>query len=331
MLLADQDTLIERLVTRRHIERGILVEEIHRPHHHLDDLARHDGEILNPGDMIDAKRDPNDHIRVLDIVAAVGPGAHAGAAARLVGVLAAGVELAVLVLGDVDVVVGELGALVVEAVRVGEHFLEGGGVDLVADGFAVDRVADGGVLDLEGSVEVVVGVDAAGFFDHGFFHHVAGSLRVQRGARHGVCFVVDEPIIMAVDGGVDAEGEDVLVVCGEYAWMDDCTPRDLETFVDGLCAEDACGSDFIDDVSGLVEHESEDILVVGHGDDGLNYKLSVPYHSGSSSPVVGVLPADASILLVNANNIIHGYWLSFVVRQNSAEIMNGTKAVAAKL
>lgn len=322
MLLANQRTLVERLITRRHIQRRILIEKIHRPHHHLDDLARHDGKVLDSGDVVDPKRDPNHQIGVLDLIPAVRPGTHAGPAARLVGVLAAGVELAVAVLGDVDVVVGELGAFVVEALRVGEHFLEGGGVDLVADGLAVDGVADGGVLDLEGSVDVVVDVDAAGFLDHRFFHHVARSLWVQCRARHGVGFVVDESIVVPVDGGVDTEGEDVLVVGREHAWVDDCAPRDLETFVDGLGAEDTGGADFVDDISSLIEHEGEDVFVIGDGDDGLNYKLSVPYHSGPSGSVVCVLPADASILFVNAHNILHDLWLSFVVRENSTEIMN---------
>lgn len=331
MLLANERTLVERLITRRHIQRGILIEEIHRPHHHLDDLARHDRKVLDAGDMVETEGDPDDQIGVLDVVPAVGPGAHAGAAARLVGVLAAGVELAVAVAGDVEVVVGELGAFVVEAVRVGEHFLEGGGVDLVADGLAVDGVADGGVLDLEGSVGVVVDVDAAGFVDHRLFHHVARSLRVQRRARHGVGFVVDESVVVPVDCGVDAEGEDVLVVGCEYAWVDDCAPRNLETFVNGLRAENTGGADFVNDISSLIEHECKNVFVIGDGDDGLNYKLSVPYDSGPSGSVVGVLPADASILFVNAHNILHGLRLSLVVRKYSTEVVNRTETVAAEL
>lgn len=106
--------------------------------------------------MLQAELDEEDEVRVGDGVAAVGPGAHAVAAAGLVRVFAARVELAVAVSGDVEVAVGEFGALVVEAVLVGEQFLEGRGDDLVADGFAVDGVLDGGVLDLEGAVVVRV-------------------------------------------------------------------------------------------------------------------------------------------------------------------------------
>lgn len=108
--------------------------------------------------MLQAELDEEDEVRVGDGVAAVGPGAHAVAAAGLVRVFAAGVELAVAVAGDVEVAVGEFGAFVVEAVGVGEEFLEGRGDDLVADGVAVDGVFDRGVLDLEGAVVVRVEV-----------------------------------------------------------------------------------------------------------------------------------------------------------------------------
>ena len=227
--------------------------------------------------------------------------------------------------------VGELGAFVVEALWTCEHLLERGSVDFVADGLAVDGVPDGGVLDLKGSVAVVVGVKPTGFFYHGFFHDIARTLGVQLGARHCKCFVIDEPVVMAIERRVDSEGEDVLMMCGKHARMDDCAPRDFDTLIDGLGAEDTGGTNFVDYISRLVEHESEDVFVVRDGDDGLNYKLSVPYNSSPSCSVVGVLPADASILLVNAHHILHGRWLSFVIRQDSTEIVDGTKTIAAQL
>ena len=160
MLLRDQSAPIELLAARRHVERGVPVEEVDRLQLHLDDLARHDGEILDARDVLQPKLQPHDDVLVQDGLPAVRPRAHPGPAAGLVRVPAAGVELAVVVSGDVDVVVGELGAFVVEGVGVGDHFLEGGGVDLVADGFAVDGVAGGFVEDLEGAGGVVVCVEA---------------------------------------------------------------------------------------------------------------------------------------------------------------------------
>jgi len=76
----------------------------------------------------------------------------------LVGVFAAGIEFAVGVFGDVEVVVGEFSALVVVAVWVCDHFLEGRGMDFVGDWFPIDRVADGGVLDFENAIDVRVEV-----------------------------------------------------------------------------------------------------------------------------------------------------------------------------
>jgi hypothetical protein len=58
----------------------------------------------------------------------------------------------------------------------------------------------------------------------------------------------------------------VLVVGCEDAGVDYGSPGDFEVFVDGLRAEDAGGADFVGPFAGLVEHEGEDILVVGDGD-----------------------------------------------------------------
>ena len=301
-----------------------------RPKHHPQDLARHDGKILHARHMVDAERDPHHQIGIDDAIAASSPRAHARAAARLVRVLAAGVELAVAVAGDVEIVVSELGALVVEALRVGEEFLEGGGVDLVGDGEAVDGVADRGVLDLEGPVGVVVGVEAAGLGHHRFAHRVARALRVQRRARHRVRFVVDEAVGVPVDGRVDAQREDVLVVGGEDAGVDDGAPGDGEAGVDGLGAEDAGGTDFVDEVAGLVEHEGEDVFVVGDGDDALDDELAVAHDGGSAGAVVGVLPADAGVLFVHAHDVLHGRGFSFVVREDGAEVVDRAETVAAK-
>lgn len=86
---------------------------------------------------------------------------------------------------------------------------------------------------------------------------------VEVGSRHGKGFVVDESVAVAIEHGVDAEGEDVLVVSGEHAWVDDCSPWDFDAVVDRLGAENASGAYFVRPFAGLVEHESQDVLVVG--------------------------------------------------------------------
>lgn len=310
MLLGDEGTPVELLIARRDVERGVPVEEVDRLQLHLDDLARHDGEILRAGHVLEPKLQPDDNVRVHDGLRAPGPRAHPGPAARLVRVLAPGVELAVAVAGDVDVVVGELGALVVEGGRVRDHFLEGRGVDAVADRFAVDGVAGGFVEDLEGAGGVGVGVEAGGFPDGGFRDGVADAVRVEVGEGHGVDFVVDEAVGVPVDGRVDAEGEDVLVVDGQDAGVDDCAPWYFDAFVNGLGADDAGCSDLVGELARLVEHEGHDVFVVGDGDDGLEDQLPASNDGCSAGSVVGVLPADAGVLLMDADYIFHGYWFA---------------------
>lgn len=311
MLLRNQSTPIELLITRRDIKRGIPIKEIDRLQLHLDNLTRHDWEIFHARHMLQSELQPHDYILVHDGLLAVRPGAHPGPAAGLVRVFAAGVELAVVVSGDVDVVVCELGAFVVEGVDVGEHFLEGRGVDSVADCFAVDGVAGGCVEDFEGAAGVGVGVEAGGFFDCGFRDGVADAVGVEVGGDgDGVGFVVDEAVGVAVDGGVDAQGEDVLVVDGEDAGVDDGAPWYFDALVDGLGADDAGGSDLVGHLAGLVEHEGHDVFVVGDCDDGLDNQLPASYNGCSAGSVVGVLPANAGVLLMNTDYVFHGHWLS---------------------
>lgn len=310
MLLRHERAPVERLVARRHVERGVPVEEVDRLQLHLDDLARHDGEVFDPRHVLQPELHPQHNVRVHDGLPPVRPRAHAGAAAGLVRVLAAGVEFAVAVPGDVDVVVREFGALVVEGGRVRDHLLEGRGVDLVADGFAVDGVPGGFVEDLEGAGGVRVRVEAGGLLDGGLRDGVADAVGVEVGDGHGVDLVVDEAVGVAVDCGVDAEGEDVLVVDGEDAGVNDGSPWHFDPFVDGLGADDAGRSDLVGQLSCLVEHEGHDVLVVGDCDDGLDDKFPASDDSCSAGSVVGVLPANASVLLMDTDYIFHGHWLS---------------------
>lgn len=234
MRLTKQRTLVELLCARRHIQSGVLVKEVDRLHRHLDDLTRHDGEVLDTGDVVDAELDVYDQVLVDDVVFAVSPAAHTGTAARLVCVFAAGVEFAVAVLDGVDVAVGEFDTLVVEGVLVGDTFLEWRSVDFVGDGLVVDGVADVDVLNFEGAVGVGVEVVAAGLRDEGFFGVVACAVGVEVAAGHRESIVVYEAVGVAVDGGVDAEGEDVLVVGCQDSWVDDSAPRDADAVVDRL-------------------------------------------------------------------------------------------------
>ena len=328
MYVPHETALIENLRARRNINRRILIEEIHRFEMDLHDLARHDGEILHPRNMINPELHPEHDVLVNDVILPVRPSTHACAAAGLVRVPAARVQLAVAVAGDVDIMVGELGAFEVETLWVGEDLLEGRSHDLVADGFVVDRVADGGVLDFEGAVGVWGEVEAGGVGDEGFGHGVACPMWVPVfGDGHGVGFVVDEAVGVTFDHRVDAQGEDVLVVGGEDARVDHGAPGDadgVEVVVDGLGGEDAGGADFVGHFASLVEHESHDVLVVTDSDDGLEDEFAAADDGGTTSAVIGVLPTDACVLFVNTNGVGQRDRVAFVVGDLVGEILDVT-------
>lgn len=227
--------------------------------------------------MVDAELDKDNEVVVDDGVFAVGPAADAGAAAGLVGVFATTVELVIAILDGVDVVIGELGALVVEAVMVRKNLLKRRSVDLVCHGLAIDWIADPSVLDLEGTVGIDVEIVTARLLNQSLLRVVACAVGVEFGARHWEGFVVDEAVAVAVEHGVYAQGEDVLVVGGEDAWVDDGAPGDFQAFVDGLGAEDAGGADFVGPFASLVEDVGEDVLVVGNRD-----AVDVSKHSAAS-------------------------------------------------
>ena len=143
-------------------------------------------------------------------------------------------------------------------------------------------------------------------------------------------FVVDEAVSVTVDRWVHAERENVLVMDSEHARVNDSSPGYFDTFVDGLSADDSGCSDFVGQLAGLIEHEGHDVFIVSDRDDGLDDKLPTSHDSCSTGPVVSVLPANASVLLMDTDYIFHGHWLSFIGCQDSVQIVDRAKAVAAE-
>lgn len=144
-------------------------------------------------------------------------------------------------------------------------------------------------------------------------------------------FVIGKAVGVAVDGGVDAKGEDVLVVRCEHARVDDGSPWYFDAIIDGLSADDAGGSNLVRYLAGLVEYESHDVFVVGNSDDRLHNEFSTSHYPCYACTVVRMLPADAGVLLMDADDIFHWLNVTLVSREDSAEIVDGTKAVAAEL
>lgn len=100
-LAIDQDTAASGLGGRRHINTGVAVKEVDRDEADFEDLAGHNREIFDAGHVLQAELDPDHKVLVLDWVLALRPAAYAQPPARLVGVFAACVQLAVGIAGDV--------------------------------------------------------------------------------------------------------------------------------------------------------------------------------------------------------------------------------------
>ena len=86
MLLAQQAALIERLIAWRHIESGVLIEEIDRLQVNLQNLTGHDGKVFDPGNVVDAGLYIHHQIWVLDVLIPLRPGSDTSSATRLVRV-----------------------------------------------------------------------------------------------------------------------------------------------------------------------------------------------------------------------------------------------------
>ena len=142
-------------------------------------------------------------------------------------------------------------------------------------------------------------------------------------------FVICKAIGVAVNGRVDTKGEDMLVVCCEHARVDDGSPGYFDVFIDGLSTNDAGGSNFIRYLTGLVEHESHDVFVVSNSNDRLHNEFTTSRYPCYACTVVRMFPTDPSILLMDADDVVHRVSVTFVSREDSAQVVNGTKAIAA--
>ena len=178
-----------------------------------------------------------------------------------------------------------------------------------------------------GRVEVEAGGSGDGSFVDGVAHGVG--VEVRRGGE-GLYGGGDQGVFVAVDGGVDAQREDVLVVHGEDAGVDDGAPGDGGVGVDGLRGDDAGGADFVGEFAVLGEDEGEDILVVGDGDDGLEDELAGARDGSQARAVVGVFPADAGVLFVDADDVVHWEGVARVVGDEGREVVDAAQAVAAE-
>ena len=131
VILLVEDRPVEALVRGRDIQGRVLLVEAGGLKVNANLLDRHNGEVLRPGVVGKTESVPEDNVGVLYIVLASSPLLDTLALSALVGELAGGIELIVLVLSDPDIVLSEASTAVVEAGWLHEHLLAGQGLDLV--------------------------------------------------------------------------------------------------------------------------------------------------------------------------------------------------------
>ena len=96
------DTLIRLLVRWRYVIRRIEQTEIVRLQMHLNNLCRHNWEVLHTGIVCKTVSMPDDNILVADILPGLNPGLDPCATQRLVCVFSCREELVVVIPGDPD-------------------------------------------------------------------------------------------------------------------------------------------------------------------------------------------------------------------------------------
>ena len=268
----------------------------------------HDGPVFHARVVRQTKDAPEHNVLVVDLVLAGRRVAHAtDLVAAHHGPTAAGVELVVLVLGDPEVVAGKEGAVGLDGARRGEEQLRRRAGNLVADGLAANGVLLALVLNLEDAVAERVEVEAGGLCDGGSLDVVKVAVGVGRGVDGGgQALLLDERVGVAVDGRVEAQTKNVLVVLGDGARVDNVAPGRRLAGVHIDDGDDAGGASLERDAGGLVEDKGKDVLVVGEGENVLDDELAAAGDDGAAGAPVGVLPVDAVVLLVQADDVFGG-------------------------
>ena len=173
--------------------------------------------------MRDAELQPAHDILVLDVVVALGPVDDRlvvrppWLACGLADVVAGGEELVFTVLGHPECVAGEARAAPDETAWAAEQAWGFAGDDFVADGFLAGWVELVGVDDVPGAAGFVVVVAGALFacFESCFLAVEGVAVQVAGRADRDVGgdgVVLHDRVVRSINSGIDAEGEDVLVV-----------------------------------------------------------------------------------------------------------------------
>lgn len=176
-----------------------------------------------------------------------------------------------------------------------------------------DGVDDVVVADLKYTVAVDAGLRCAACLEDTLFSGVANTVRIVLvfGHRNGV-FVVN-CVLVAVKGGINAEGEHVLVEWSHDTGADVRSPwNGCAGFlvVKGNGGQNASRSYFKFNVGSLIEDEGENVFIVSNSADHLSNQLAVPDNRRSTGTVVCMLMLQAVVLFMETNNIFQLDWCS---------------------
>ena len=214
--------------------------------------------------------------------------------------------------------------------RLGEEHLRADGHELVASGSQGHPVLPVGVDDLEDTAVGKAVLNRTSSVDCGLLTDVACAQRVQLLVpRHLNRIRVDERVLVAVDGRVNTDVEQVLMVGSHDTIGNARSPRNLGLLVNGLSGKDTSSSGLERNLSILVEDPGKDVLVVGNSDDLLKNKLSLADDDRLAGSVVSVLPLDALVDLVDADGVGTGSRASVSSDNAAVDVLDDTKAVAS--
>lgn len=212
----------------------------------------------------------------------------------------------------------------------GNHLLEIWSQNLVGNGLAVDRVELGRVGDFVDPVDRRINIEAGRRGDGTFTHRIPDSVRIEVGDGHRMHFRGCQRVVVPVDRWVDTEREDVLMVGGQYTRLDNSSPGHRHALVNGLGTHNSRGAHLVTEFAGLIEDEGQDVFVVCYRDDRLEDEFTRPHDRGIVRAIVGVFPANAGVLLMNADDVFHGKGLTVRGGEDGGQVVDRSQAVAAE-
>ena len=214
------------------------------------------------------------------------------------------------VASDVHGVAGEARAVPDQTAFFGHEAGDFAGDEFVGDGVFGVRVEDVGVGDVPGAAGVVVADARSCGFQRGFARHEGVAVAVLFAADGGVAgdgVDFEHRVGVPVDGRVEAQAEEVLVVVRVDAWVDfRAVGSSGLAFGDGVGGEDAGEFDFELDDAVLVEDPVDAVFVVAGGEDLADDEFAGARGGGGLVAEVGVLEEDAVVFFVDADCIFDG-------------------------